>query len=259
MIIYKATNIINEKNYIGQTIKTLEDRKCGHYDDAFRIKKTTKFHNALRKYGKEKFEWSIVCECSSIEELNEKEKFYIKEFNSFGEMGYNLTDGGLNFIRSEETKKKMSEQRKGRILSDEWRKNLSLAGMGRKISDETKKKMSDVQKGRECTWLKGKKLSKETKRKMSLAQMGNKKGIGNKNRSGKLHSEETKDKMRESCKGINSKPVDRYDLNDNYIDSWKSITEFELSINKLNNTHISDVCLGKRNSSCGYKWKYKII
>jgi len=255
MIIYKATNKLNGKNYIGQTTGNLNKRKNRHYRDSLKNIYLSKFHYALKKYDKKDFDWSILCECKTLEELNEKEKFFIKEFDSFGKNGYNLTNGGENYIRSEETKMKMSQQRKGRILSENWKKNLSIAGKNKKVSDETKKKMSDSLKGRECNWLKGKKLSDDTKKKMSLSQIGNKNGIGNKNKFGKLLSDETKKKISDNCKGINSKSINRFDLNGNYIDTWSSITEFEFSINKKS-SHISAVCLGKRKSACGYIWKY---
>jgi hypothetical protein len=53
--------------------------------------------------------------------------------------------------------------------------------------------------------------------------------------------------------------VERYNLKNEYIDSWNSISEFLLSINKNPNncSHISAACKGKRNSANGYKWKYK--
>jgi len=259
MIIYKAINIFNNKIYIGQTKGKLSRRKWKHFQDAFVEKYNSKFHRAIRKYGKENFKWEILCECKTIQELNEKEIFYIKKYNSFSKNGYNLTTGGENFKRSEETRKKYSKIHKGKIISDEHRKKLSIALKGRKFTEEHRNNISISMKGRECTWLKGKKLSEETKRKMSLAQIGNKKGIGNKSRKGKSYTNDEKKRMSESCKGINSKIVCRYDMNGNYIDEWNSIKDFLLHINKdpSSCSHISAVCKGKRLSAYGYKWSYK--
>ncbi len=108
MLIYKVTNIVNNKVYIGQTIKTLIHRKKQHHSLSLskQIKTKSYFIRAIDKYGINKFKWEIIKVCNNINELNKWEKYYIKKFNSFGKGGYNLTNGGLNYIVSEETKKK---------------------------------------------------------------------------------------------------------------------------------------------------------
>lgn len=231
MIVYKVTNIKNNKVYIGQTIRNLESRKRQHLlyatNEKYYSRFNCKFYEAIRKYGKENFEWEDVCQCNTIEDLNEKEKLFIKEYDSFGDNGYNLTNGGLNFIRSEETKEKYKQARRNRVTSEETRKKLSEARKGKKFTEEHKKNLSLSQKGKERPWQKGRKISEETKKKMSLAQIGNKKMVGKTpwNKGLKI-SEKTREKIKISCKGINSKKVDRFDLNWNYIDTWNSITEF---------------------------------
>jgi group I intron endonuclease len=91
MIIYKATNKINGKCYIGQTIATLEVRIKRHNNAKNR---NTHFSKAIKKYGIDIFKWTILEFCYSEEELNEKEQWYIKYFKSFGEDGYNMCKGG---------------------------------------------------------------------------------------------------------------------------------------------------------------------
>jgi group I intron endonuclease len=94
-IIYKSTNLTNyfyNKCYIGQTIQTLNHRKYAHIWDMKNGSKK-KFHIALREYGIDSFSWSILDVCYSKEELEEKEKYWIKFFNSI-ELGYNLSPGG---------------------------------------------------------------------------------------------------------------------------------------------------------------------
>ena len=76
MIIYSIRNKINNKVYIGQTIKTLEHRLQGHLKCAERGV-DRKLYNSINKYGWENFEVKIECHCSSIEELNQKETEYI--------------------------------------------------------------------------------------------------------------------------------------------------------------------------------------
>ena len=60
MLIYKATNIINNKSYIGLTTRTLQERKLEH----LRHTKTenTYFHRAINEYGKDNFLWEIIDE-----------------------------------------------------------------------------------------------------------------------------------------------------------------------------------------------------
>jgi len=96
MLIYKATNSINGKSYIGQTAKpSIEPRKNKHFKNAFKDLTQTHFYRALRKYGKDNFTWEILCYCNTKEELNQKEIYYIEYFQSMSfQNGYNMTKGG---------------------------------------------------------------------------------------------------------------------------------------------------------------------
>lgn len=87
-IIYKITNKVNGKSYIGQTRYTLEFRWRQHIHK----KDNTYFHNAIRKYGAENFNAEIIEEVD-VSKLDEREIFYIAKYNTFKE-GYNLTIGG---------------------------------------------------------------------------------------------------------------------------------------------------------------------
>lgn len=86
--IYKITNIINNKCYIGKTILDINIRFKRHLKN----KSKTKLHNAIRKYGSENF--NIICleECLEIE-LSDKEVMYIEKYDTF-KNGYNMTKGG---------------------------------------------------------------------------------------------------------------------------------------------------------------------
>lgn len=93
--IYLATNLINNKKYIGLTTKTVKERWNRHIYDAMIRKDDFYFHRAIRKYGIENFKVEEIEECPD-NKLAEKEKFYIKHYNSFykNKNGYNLTLGG---------------------------------------------------------------------------------------------------------------------------------------------------------------------
>ena len=87
-IIYKITNKVNGKSYIGQTRYTIEFRWRQHQHK----KDNTYFHNAIHKYGIENFNIEILEECD-IKDLNSREIFYIAKYDTF-KNGYNLTIGG---------------------------------------------------------------------------------------------------------------------------------------------------------------------
>ena len=106
MIIYKATNIINNKVYIGQTIHPLSVRKSQH-ERSHEYGYKTAFSNAIRNYGKENFKWEVIYETDSIKDLNEKESYYIEYYKSLvTENGYNLKGGGGNDFLTQEVKNK---------------------------------------------------------------------------------------------------------------------------------------------------------
>ena len=95
MLIYKATNVLNNKSYIGQTTTTFNNRISGHKHRALYENDNNKFYNAIRKYGWENFIWEIVEESNdwTQEQLNQKEQYYIKLYNTIDE-GYNILKGG---------------------------------------------------------------------------------------------------------------------------------------------------------------------
>ena len=93
--IYKVTNIINNKIYIGQSVN-IYDRWIKHQSPSHNNDGTA-FHNALIKYGVNNFIWEIIEVCKQ-EELNQKEKYWIEYYNSY-EKGYNETRGGDGIIK----------------------------------------------------------------------------------------------------------------------------------------------------------------
>lgn len=93
MYIYKITNLVNQKAYIGQTTKTIQQRWIQHQYDAFHKNKQTHFVRALRKYGIENFKVEQIDTAENQQKLNEKERYWIAYYNSCVK-GYNLTDDG---------------------------------------------------------------------------------------------------------------------------------------------------------------------
>lgn len=95
-IIYKITNCFNGKIYVGQTVRSLNERWSDHKRDALNGVDYP-FHFAIRKYGAENFILKIIDFADSIKELNEKESLWIKTLNSLSKnnKGYNILEGGL--------------------------------------------------------------------------------------------------------------------------------------------------------------------
>lgn len=140
--IYKFTNRINDKVYIGQTYN-LQTRLNSHKSKALNTK--NKFYNAIRKYGWENFELSILStitantkeELSSL--LDKLEIEYIKQYNSY-KSGYNSTLGGHS-KRGYKLSEEFSEKCKSRTYSDDTRKKMSISAKNRIISEETRLKL----------------------------------------------------------------------------------------------------------------------
>lgn len=144
MVVYKITNNINGKVYIGQTTAPIKERWSKHCSPSSNC---VKLKNAIQKYGESNFTVEIIAECSNRDELNKLEKSLIQKHNSI-ESGYNLTDGGNAFNHSEETKDKIRKFRVGYRFSDEAKEKMSKSAKGRKMSEEQKKKISESLEGR---------------------------------------------------------------------------------------------------------------
>ena len=102
--IYKITNEVNDKIYIGQTITTIAERWHGHMSSALNEKRyKSALYNAMRKYGRDKFHVEEISSYTKdskdelINILNLEEQKYIKQYNSLvTQNGYNLEKGGNN-------------------------------------------------------------------------------------------------------------------------------------------------------------------
>lgn len=139
MTIYKMTNNINGKVYIGQTVRTLDERNKEHARHH-----TIIVDKAIQKYGFENFTVEQIDSASTIEELNEKEMYWIKHYDCITPKGYNQCFGGGNtcgFHHREESKKKMSEKKSDIFLGK------GNPFFGKVHSSESKKKMSEKRVG----------------------------------------------------------------------------------------------------------------
>lgn len=93
MYIYKITNTINDKFYIGMTTKTIEsrfNRHIGYMKDTF----DTPLYRDMNKLGIENFQIEVIDSASTLSELEYKEQFWIKKTNAIT-LGYNIATGGI--------------------------------------------------------------------------------------------------------------------------------------------------------------------
>lgn len=98
--VYVATNLINGKQYVGQTTQSFEARKAAHLTYSRHPNSVNHYilHQAIAKYGEVNFQWIIAFESDIIEELRSKEKELIALLDTFNN-GYNLTNGGEEYYR----------------------------------------------------------------------------------------------------------------------------------------------------------------
>jgi len=119
MIVYRAVCSVTGKSYIGQTQTGLEERKRQHN----KSNKNLPFYNAIRLYGKDSFEWSVLWTGCNQVDCDTVEINLIQFYNSLSPNGYNLKSGGNGGgTHSLETKQKMSDLKVGKST---WCKGLT--------------------------------------------------------------------------------------------------------------------------------------
>lgn len=186
IMIYKITNLLNDKIYIGQTVKN--DSKFRNYWGSGKAIK-----NAIRKYGTINFSKDILCICYSQKCADDTEIYFIKRYDSINN-GYNISNGGSgSYMWSDLMKIKMlrNERMKGKIHSKETRNKISKSikktlyikykingehgpSYGTTLSDERKIKIGKSSKGRWRRYSQSKKNSiiNKIKKSYEMRKMG---------------------------------------------------------------------------------------
>lgn len=243
--IYMYVNKVNGKRYVGQAVD-FNDRHREHIRKHKQV-----IDRAIDKYGEENFEIIILKENLSNQcLLNFWECYYIDKYNCLAKNGngYNISDGGHNGNAfAGKTEEEMLKIRRKNIegqkkhwnnMSEEDKKWFADKHKKENLSSETRQKMRDAQKGK-TAWNKGKQMSEEQKEKMK-----------------KPKSEEHKRKLSQAKTGkpsYNSKLIDRYDLEENYIDTHYQFEFIKMGFSQSNLYY----CLkGKQKSHKGFIFKY---
>ncbi|EQC1535412.1 NUMOD3 domain-containing DNA-binding protein [Clostridium botulinum] len=161
-IIYKVTNKINKKVYIGQTTRDFNKRYPAKgigveriYNHNLNLKKRNINFNkhlleSMIKYGTDNFEVNIYFDAGfTKEELNIKEKLWVDFYNSF-EDGYNNCEGGGNTIGYHHTEETKNKIRKTRVLRGRNDSKLNYM-YGKTHTLEARRKISEVHKGKKIS------------------------------------------------------------------------------------------------------------
>ena len=145
MHIYLVTNLVNGKMYVGQTIKTVEERWKVHLKEAKRGR-VGHLYQAIRKYGAGAFVAEGVTGCDSQGQLNELEKMWIILLGTKDKRwGYNMTFGGdgcSGYTFSEESRKKISRAMQGHPCSQSQRDAISRIHRGKVTPLSVRQKMA---------------------------------------------------------------------------------------------------------------------
>lgn len=176
--IYLARNKMNGMSYIGATSSPVCHRMSRHKHGAIKRNEGGLFGAAIREFGWDSFEWSVVSTTDNRDELMALEQQAIAFYNTFEPNGYNMTfggDGTWGLKRTEEDSRNRSRKLKQYFSRPEVKAHFSEIRKGRApwnkgqktgpLSDAVKQKLSAVRKGRKA-WNKGIPHSEEAKSKM---------------------------------------------------------------------------------------------
>lgn len=223
--IYKITNLINNKIYIGQTINDVDLRFRQHLSAA-RNGSHLYLHQAIRKYGAENFQVEIL-ETIANESLNNREIYYIKKYNSNNSIhGYNLDSGGGNGHIAHPNHSRYTRPVCKYDLQGNFIKRYESIVECAEDNNIYPSNVSACVQGKFTSW-------KEFQYKYAEDApliVNNKYG---------------------------RRGVKQYDLDGNHIQDFNSISEAGKSIKAKSPYHISECCRGKVKTAYGYKWKWK--
>ncbi len=219
MYIYKTTNLLNSKIYVGKRIYRKKD-------DIWYLGSGVYLNRAIKKHGRENFVKEIIEWCSDKKELCNKEIYWIKYFNSTNlKIGYNLSLGGDGGNVGKEAYIKIGNKLRGKKKPKEFGEKVSKALKNKPKSKEHNEKVRQA--------LLGKPRPKEIINKMAKS---------------------IKEKYDNGWKSPVQIEIHQYDKNiGNYIQSYKSATEAGRVL-KIDRKAITNNCLGKSKSSGGFIW-----
>ena len=281
--IYKITNKINQKVYVGQSIH-MEARWQQHKREALGDRSNTKLYQAMREYGIDNFVFEIIEQCLE-KELNEKEQYWISFYDSF-QNGYNSNKGGLGEIFDRSEIFKLWDDGKSikeileitRIKSKETirsylagYKNYSVEESNRRGGIQARKTAIQnnnvvntnyysiiYQYSLKGEYIKQWNSTKEIQRELNID--GESVGYclrGIRRTAGNFQwslEKATMPDLSNNKQGRATK-IDQLTLNDEFIKTYNTIAEAAKD-NAVDPSLLSKVCKGKRKSAGGFHWRY---
>lgn len=247
--IYKITNKINDKMYIGQSVH-IKNRWQEHKSKAFLPDDksyNSALHSAFRKYGLENFLFEVIEECE-LSDLDNREKYWIKTLNTLSPNGYNLISGGQS------NRKRLDKQY-----------TFYCSVCGKEID-----KGSASGKCQSCYQWKSSNPTKEELYQLLISSNGNFTQIGKKySVSGNAivkwckkynlpyHSADYKPTKMAKEKIVKAKKVCQIDQETGAIlQIYDSCNSASRALGRKNGSHIAEVCNGILPTAYGYKWQY---
>lgn len=223
MYVYKTTNLLNNKIYIGKRVYRKKD-------DDWYLGSGVYLNRAIKKYGRDNFKKEIIEWCDNKTHLCEREIYWISYFNSTDhKIGYNLSLGGDGGNVGEEAYIKIANKLRGKKKSKEFGEKISKA-------------------------LKGKPKSKEHNEKVRQALLG----VSRPKEVVDKMSKSIKEKYDNGWESPVQIKVHQYNKQTGeYIQSFKSATEASRILN-ISRKGITNNCVMKSKSSGGFVWsKFK--
>ena len=215
--IYKITNNINNKCYIGQS-RDIKARWSKHLS-AYISSPDWELYRAFKKYGISSFSFEVIEECS-VEELNEREIYWIEYYDSFNN-GYNMTLGG-EACNGTNDKKVYQYDLSGKLIGEYKSAHEAARQLGLQFTNICK------------------------------VCRGERKTTGG---FGWSYEKKTVEEPIKTITKHNTKVI-QYDKSGNYIAEYKSAKEAWRKTG-ISDTTIGLVCKGKGKTAGGFVWKYK--
>lgn len=216
--IYKITNQINGKVYIGQSVK-IKSRWKQHKQEAKSNRRNTFLYNAMRKYGLDNFSFEVIEECEE-NQLNEREIYWISYYDSFNkEKGYNMTPGGSEPI-------KINPQE----IYDLWDQGYCVSDIEEKLKDKIG----------------------HTTIQNYLHEYSNYSSQESRKRGGQKSYEKAKLNGHLSAH-MSNRIIKQYDLWGNFLAEFSSLEEAE-KITGIDSVVIGRVLNGHQEQAGGYQW-----
>lgn len=231
--IYKITNLITNKCYIGQTIRKnvnqrwnehKRGRSCGNETDKSLIK------NSIKKYGQDNFKFEIICICFD-DDLNRFEIDYISKLNTINPNGYNIHSGGCQ-----------GKIKRGIVKHTEEHKRKCIEGRKKYYAE-----FGHPTKGRKHTEEHKIYISKKLKEYYSIHEQKYK---------GVPHTEQYKENMRKAKKNEMISVI-QLDLDGNFIKEYDSVRGAAKELDLKCNSSISLACRNYNKTCKKYRWMYK--